>query len=124
MAELHRLSLFELPDDMLRVILEFCDLTTRCAVACTNAAALNSVLLGSVLLSMGGSDRFLKDAQFRQRISRRVITPSMNLHLQVAINADVVEVVKARRGRPKKHNHPPASTEIKEIRSIDDVCGV
>ena len=37
---------------------------------------------------------------------------------------DVVEVVKARRGRPKKHNHPPASTEIKEIRSIDDVCGV
>lgn len=38
--------------------------------------------------------------------------------------AEAVEVVKARRGRPKKHNHPPASTEIKEIRSIDDVCGV
>jgi NADH:ubiquinone oxidoreductase subunit E len=38
--------------------------------------------------------------------------------------ADVVEVVKARRGRPKKHNHPAASTEIKEIRSIDDVCSV
>jgi len=37
---------------------------------------------------------------------------------------DVVEVVKARRGRPKKHNHPAASTEIKEIRSIDDVCSV
>ena len=37
---------------------------------------------------------------------------------------DVVEVVKAKRGRPKKHNHPAASTEIKEIRSIDDVCGV
>ena len=37
---------------------------------------------------------------------------------------EVIEVVKARRGRPKKHNHPAASTEIKEIRSIDNVCGV
>ena len=38
--------------------------------------------------------------------------------------AEVVEVVKARRGRPKKHNHPAASTEIKQFRSIDDVCSV
>lgn len=37
---------------------------------------------------------------------------------------EVIEVVKASRGRPKKHNHPPATTEIKEIRSIDNVCGV
>ena len=37
------------------------------------------------------------------------------------IDAPTVEVVKAKRGRPKKHNHPAASTEI---RSIDDVCSV
>ena len=50
MTELKTPRLLSLPDDMLRLISEFCDLTTRCAVTCTNSTALNSVLLGWVLL--------------------------------------------------------------------------
>ena len=85
MAEPEELSLFDLPDDMLREISEYCDLPTRCAVTCTNSTALNSVLLGSVALSKDGSERFLKENRFRLRICRRVVTPSRNLHLQVQI---------------------------------------
>ena len=76
MIETHKLSLLNLPDDMLRVISEYCDLPTRCAVSCTSSTALNSVLLGREALSKEGSERFLQDNQFRMRISRRVVTPA------------------------------------------------
>ena len=87
----HQIRLLNLPDDMLRVISEYCDLTTRCAVTCANSAALTSVLLGKVTLSKEGSERFLKDNQFRSRISRRVVTPDRNLHLQVKIKENVFD---------------------------------
>ena len=85
MTEPQEVRLFHLPDDMLTAISEYCDLTTRCAVTCTNSTALSSVLLGRVALSMEASERFLKDTRFRLRMSRRVVKPDRNIHLQVHI---------------------------------------
>ena len=86
MTEVKKPRLLSLPDDMLRLISEFCDLTTRCAVTCTNSTALNSVLLGWVSLNERGSERFLENKEFRLRICQRVATPHRNLHLEVEIS--------------------------------------
>ena len=78
------LCLSRLPEDMVRAISEYCNLPTRCAVTCTNLM-LSSVFLGRVTLTEKGSEKFLIDKDFRQRLRKRVLRSSSNLILQVRI---------------------------------------
>ena len=80
----HRVTLCELPEDMLRSIAEFCDLTMRCAVTCTNSA-LVSLFLGSIRLRKDASFSFLNDAPFRKRILGRLNLPLTHIHLTIEL---------------------------------------
>ena len=84
MIQPRHLGLCNLPDDVLRVISEYCDWNSRLAVTCTNSK-LKSLFLGSVKLDQQSSNKFLLDEKFRRRIRSRVVMPRSNLHLEVEI---------------------------------------
>ena len=52
MTEMQELRFLYLPDDILRVISEYCGLTSRCAVTCTNSAVPNPGSLRKFTLRM------------------------------------------------------------------------
>ena len=60
-----------LPDELLRSIAGYCDVSSRGLVTSTNSS-LRSVFLGRVKLTQEASERFLLEEPFRNRIIQRV----------------------------------------------------